>query len=60
LGGVVVDLFQGFYCIWRKIKDRKIANFLQLAIFIIKKFDNEQGLWQGGGFETRLPERLPI
>jgi hypothetical protein len=21
---------------------------------------NEQGLWSGGGFETRLPERLPI
>jgi hypothetical protein len=21
---------------------------------------NEQGLWSGGGFETRPPERLPI
>jgi hypothetical protein len=21
---------------------------------------NVQGLWSGGGFETRLPERLPI
>jgi hypothetical protein len=21
---------------------------------------NEQGLWSGGGFETRLPERLPM
>jgi hypothetical protein len=39
-----VDLFQGFYIFGWKRKDRKIANFLWSAIFIVKKMITVLGL----------------
>jgi hypothetical protein len=37
----------------KSLSDCSLKNFPMLA-------HNVQGLWSGGGFETRPPERLPI